>query len=333
MDSLKFLDHAAKAKPQPVYVLTGEEAFLKRQVLSALRKTVLGDNDDCFGLSTFNGEKAPFAAVHNELSTLPFLAPRRLVVIENADPFVTQERQRLEKYVGEPAATGVLVLDVKSWLANTKLAKLIPENATIVCKTHAAHTLPQWCVNWCAHHYGKQLVLPAARLLVDLVGVEMGQLDQELNKLSIYVGDASRIETADVDRLVGDSRAEKTFEIFNLIGSGQMGKALTMLNRLLDQGEEPLKLLGAFSWQLRRLVQAARLQQQKMSLDEALEKVGVQAWARRNVEQQLHHYGRRVDRLYDWLLQTDRNLKGGSPLPPRLVLEQLVVKLARTAPR
>src|SRR5262249_50362939 len=123
---------------------------------------------------------------------------------------------------------------------------------------------------------------------------------------------------------------EKTFQIFALIGNGETGKALTMLDRLLDQGEDPHKLLGAFSWQLRRLVQATRLQQQKkMSLSEALENVKLH----RGNEPQLRHFGRRIDRLYDWLVQTDQALKGGSQLPPRTVLEQFVIKLARTAPR
>src|SRR5271170_1422424 len=106
MDSLTFLDRTAKAKPQPLYVLAGEEQFLKRQVIEALRKIVLGPEDDSFGLATFSGDKATFAAVHNELSTLPFLAPRRLVVVNNADSFVQEERQKLEKYVAEPATTG-----------------------------------------------------------------------------------------------------------------------------------------------------------------------------------------------------------------------------------
>jgi DNA polymerase III subunit delta len=333
MDSLTFLDRAAKTKPQPIYVLHGEEHFLKRQVIAALCKIVLGAEDDSFGLATFNGDKATFAAVHNELSTLPFLSPRRLVVVENAEPFVTEERHKLEKYVGEPSATGVLVLDVKSWPSNTKLAKLIPDNSTIVCKTPAAQSLPKWCMDWCEAQYKKQLVQPAARLLVDLIGAEMGQLDQELNKLASYAGDASRIETADVDRLVGNSRAENTWKIFDLIGSGQTGAALTLLDRLLDQGEEPMRLLGAFSMQLRRLVQVARLQQQKLTLAEALDQAGVPPFARRGVEQQLRHYGRRIDRLYDWLVQTDQSLKGGSQLPPRTVMEQFVVKLARSASR
>jgi DNA polymerase-3 subunit delta len=329
MDSLTFLDRVSKAKPQPVYVVHGDEAFLKRQVLAALKVLVLGPEDD-FGASVYAGDKAVYATVYDDLQTRPFLGSRRLVVVENADPFVTRERTRLERYVAEPAETGVLVLDVSSWPATTRLAKLVPDAATLVCKTPSAQSLPGWCADWCAARHGKQLPTAAARLLVDLVGTDMGMLDQELAKLAVYAGDASRIETADVDKLVGNSREEKTWQIFDLIGGGRSGEALALLDRLLDQGEEPMRLLGAFSVQLRRLAQIARLNAQGVPLAAALEQAGVHAYGRRGAEQQLRHLGRRrLDRIYDWLLETDLGLKGSSQLPPRTLLEKLVVQLAR----
>src|SRR5262245_61342314 len=144
MDSLAFLENAAKSEPRPIYVLHGDEGLLKRQVLAALRTLVIGNEADAFGLSTQEGDKADFAAVRGELETLPFLSPRRLVVIENADPFVTEFRSSLEKYVGQPATTGVLVLDVNSWPSTTRLAKLLTAG-TIVCKSLRADQLPAWC--------------------------------------------------------------------------------------------------------------------------------------------------------------------------------------------
>src|SRR4051794_1656439 len=190
MDSFTFLERAPRLKPEPVYVVQGDEDFLKRQVLAALRTLVLGSEADSFGLSTQAGDKAVWSTVHDELETLPFLSPRRLVVVENADPFVTRHRASLEKYVAEPSKSGVLVLDVKSWPANTRLAKLVDAAATIVCKAPAAHKLPEWCVKWAVTGHGKQLAAPAARLLVDLVGADMGLLGQELAKLATYVGTA-----------------------------------------------------------------------------------------------------------------------------------------------
>src|SRR5262249_10815586 len=192
--------------------------------------------------------------------------------------------------------------------------------------------LPEWCTSWAANRHGKQLAAAAARLLVDLVGEEMGLLDQELAKLAVYVGDKARIDASDVDALVGNSREEKTWQIFDLIGAGKTGEALTLLQRLFDKGEGPMKLVGAFSFQLRRLAQAARGVALGTSLSTALEDAGVAPFAVRSAEGQLRHLGRcRADRLYDWLLEADLGLKGGSALPPRTLLERLVVRLA--APR
>jgi DNA polymerase-3 subunit delta len=223
---------------------------------------------------------------------------------------------------------------VKLWPANTRLAKLVDPAATIVCKAPQAYLVPRWCAQWAKAQHGKQLAPAAAELLVELVGPEMGLLDQELLKLAIYVGDRPGIEVDDVDRLVGSSRAETTWKIFDAIGAGQTAEALTILNRLFDQGEEPLKILGGFGYQLRRLAKTARLHQQGMPLSAAMETAGVNAYGRKGFEQQLRHLGpRRAARLYDWLLEANSGLKGGSVLPPRMLLERLVIRLATSNPQ
>lgn len=337
MDSLAFLDSPGKHKLQPVYALHGDETFLQRRALAALRGVVLGENNDGMGLSTHEGDTATWATVHDELQTLPFLSARRLVVVENGDPFVSRERARLEKYVtahppGSTVPAGVLVLMVSTLPGNTRLAKLLGEQGAIACKAPKADELVKWCTAWARTEHGKSLPAQAARLLADLVGPEMGLLAQELAKLAAFAGDSTRIEAADVDRLVGSSREEDAFRIFELIGSGQTGPALEMLNRQLDRGEEPLRLLAAYGWRLRRLAQAGRLSAQGVPLGDALEQVGLAAYptARRQAEQQMRHLGRRrLDSLYDWLLQTDFGIKGASALSARTLLERLVIQLSR----
>jgi DNA polymerase-3 subunit delta len=330
MDANTFLERSDKAKLQPLYVIHGEEAFLKRHVLAALRKLALGPNDDGLGVCTFEGDKATWSNVHAELTTLPFLAPRRFVVVENADPFVTLERARLETYAAAPAATGVLVLDVKTWLKTTRLHKQLPDAAVLTCTAPAMQALPQWCIKWCKTQHGKELPVAAARLLVDLVGADMGLLDQELLKLAIYVGDAKRIDSAVVDELVGNSRVETVWRLFDLIGNGQTGEALTHLHHIFDQGENEIALLGAFSGQLRKLAKVARMNAQGMSLYEAQNEVGIPPFARAKTEQHLRKLGRRrLDLIYDWLIETDLGMKGSSQLPKRTLLERLVVQLAR----
>ena len=55
---------------------------------------------------------------------------------------------------------------------------MVPDSATIVCDTPKAHLLPRWCVTWCKATYGKEVAADAASLLVELIGPEMGLLDQ-----------------------------------------------------------------------------------------------------------------------------------------------------------
>jgi DNA polymerase-3 subunit delta len=330
MDALPFLAGNAKAKLGSLYVVHGDEAFLKRQVIRALRKSALGDAADEQSVSTYSGDKAIFAEVFDELDTVPFFDPKRVVLVDNADPFVTKYRGELEKKLAHLPATGLLILDVKTWAANTRLARMIDTASTIVCKAPASQFLAKWCTEWCAGQYGKQIAVDAAKLLTELVDAEMGLLDQELLKLSIYVGAKPRIEFADVDKLVGNNRAQDIWKIFDAISTGNVKGALAIVDRLFDQGEEPLRILGAMTWQLRKLAQATRLSSQGISVGAAVAQAGVPPFKLREAEAQIRHLGRRrLDRLYDWLLQINLDLRGNSQLPPRILFERFLLKLAR----
>ena len=78
------------------------------------RARALGPDSDDQSVATHAGDKATFAAVYDELQTVPFFAPRRIVVVEGADPFVTRFRSQLEKNIDKLPPSGVLVLDVKA---------------------------------------------------------------------------------------------------------------------------------------------------------------------------------------------------------------------------
>jgi DNA polymerase-3 subunit delta len=332
MDALPFLDKAAKSKRQPVYALVGDEDFLKRRCRDAIIALVVGDADPTFAVSVYPGEKLDFSTVRNDLDTLPFLAPARVVVVEQADPFVTEHRAALERYVAEPSTVGVLVLDVKSFPDTTKLAKALPDAAKIVCKSPPAYRLPDWCVGWAKAQYGKKLTADAAGLLVELVGGQMGLLDQELGKLAVAVGDKAAIDAEDVDRLVGRSREANVWRILEAVGEGKPGEALAVLGEVLGEGQDPLAVLGALTSHLRKLAAVGRLVGRGQSLGTAMDAAGVPNWPKKRleVERQVKHLGRRrLDQLTDWLVEANLGLKGGNPLPGRLQLERLIVRLAR----
>jgi DNA polymerase-3 subunit delta len=161
----------------------------------------------------------------------------------------------------------------------------------------------------------------------------MGVLDQELQKLKDFVGDRPAIDVPDVDELTGRSRGANVFKILDAVGDEKPAVALRILTELFEEGEAPVAILGAMGSQLRKLARAARMFKQGVPFEEALTKAGVPTWpqAREAARKQVKHLGAdRLYKLYDWLLETDGGLKGGSPLPDRLQMERLVVRLAQS---
>jgi DNA polymerase-3 subunit delta len=335
MEALPFLESAAKAKRQPVYALVGDEDFLKRLVREKIVAAAVGEADAEFAVAVYAGEKLDFSTIRNDLDTLPFLAPCRVVVVENADPFVTEYRQSLEQYATKPSPVGVLILDVKTFPENTKLAKALPDAAKIVCKApppYKLDALAAWCVGWAKSRHGKKLAADAAEVLVDLVGGAMGLLDQEIGKLTSAVGAKAAIAAEDVTSLVGRSKAAEVFKIMDAIGDGKPGEALSILEDLFAEGEDPMAVLGPLTAQLRKLAAVGRLVAEGMPLGPAMNAAKVPAWdkARESFEKQLRYLGRRrLDKLTEWLAEINLGLKGGNALPERVQVERLVVMLAR----
>jgi len=330
LSAFEVLQNPEAVELKPVYVVFGEEEFLRTAAIAAIRLRVLGKDSDELGLSRFDGKTAGLADVLDELSMLPFLGSRRLVVLQNADDFVSAHRAALERYVEKPHRTGVLLLVVQSWPSNTRLAKMVPQNGLAIdCKSPDERQLAPWCRRWAKDRYGKRLATEAAELLVELSAGGLGQLDGELDKLAAYVGERVDITSEDVDQLVAAGRVETVWKIIDAATAGDAAAALDMLNSLTGAGEQPLLIFGAISSQLRKLAKAYRLVMNGENPRTALPKAGVPPYFVEKAQGQLRHLGRdRLGRLYEWLSETDLGIKGDSSLTPQHLLERLVVRVA-----
>jgi DNA polymerase-3 subunit delta len=124
---------AAKERPRPagVCVLFGDEPFLRRLALAAVRQIVVGDGTDVPVTRHDCQERQPeWRDVADELATVSLFGggSPRLVVLEGADSFVTAQRARLEDYVAQPKRSGVLLLVVDEWPSNTRLYKAVDQS-------------------------------------------------------------------------------------------------------------------------------------------------------------------------------------------------------------
>jgi DNA polymerase-3 subunit delta len=339
VDALEYIAHPEKHPAPAVCVLFGDEPFLQRQVLGKLRQQVVHNEDGEFSVAVLSGEEVELRVVLDELSTASlFGGGPRLVIVEDADDFVTRNRAALEQYVARPKRASVLVLVVKSWPGNTRLAKAVVESGMPVeCKCPPPARLAKWLVAWARQQYQGRLEPGAADVLIEHVEPDLGLLDQELAKLASLAGEGGTITAELVDQAVGGWRAKTAWDLLDAALEGKTSEALIQLDRLLLSGEVPIALMGQVAASLRRLAAAVRLLEQaeltgrRSSLRQALEQAGVKPFVLAKTEGQLRRLGRaRAAQLYHWLLDADLALKGtsSSPARARLLLEEFVVRLS-----
>lgn len=352
-NTLHAFDFLAKPPAQvpAVVVLFGSEAFLKRLSAQQLRAAVVEDDDS--PVSAFDGNAVEWRDVFDELSTMSlFGGGRRLAIVEQADAFVSKERGRLEDYVAKPKSSGVLILQVDSWAANTRLYKAIdktglqidcrpPEKSAGKRKMLDETKLCKWLVAWTAQQHSAKLESTAAEMLLEIIGPELGLLDQELSKLALFAGEGGQIDVPMVRDVVGGWRTNTIWELVDAAADGDSGEALRQLDRLLQAGEHPVALFGQIAWSLRRFAAATRIYQEaerdkrRIPLRDALIQAGIAHWNRKGLERaesQLKQLGRdRAGKLYQWLLATDLALKGShsNPHRARFALEQLLLRMAK----
>jgi DNA polymerase-3 subunit delta len=359
LHAFEVLQSTAGEKIPAVVTAFGDEPFLKRLVLKDLRKMVVGDDEDV-PVATYDcQDRMPdWRDVADELATNSLFGggKPRLVILERADAFVSANRQKLEDYVAKPGKSGVLVLEVDDWPANTRLYKALDQSGLqIDCRPPQKKgkskdideaAIAKWIIAWGKSHHGLSVDTVAARHLLELTGPSFGLLDQDLAKLALLVPPGTKVTADNVQDIIGGWRSKTIWDLVDAAVSGETADALAQLDRLLHAGEHPLALVGSLSWSLRRYAAATRIFQgaeragRKIPLREALTAAGFRDWpigAVASAEKRLIQLGRhRASQLYRWLLELDLALKGSHSQDDRArwALEQLLLRMAKQqAPR
>jgi DNA polymerase-3 subunit delta len=168
----------------------------------------------------------------DELRTLPFLTGRRVVLIKNADKFISNNREVLETYFDSPSPTGILVMTVSNLDSRTKLAKKLPQVGQLISITPPKpHQLPAKLRQYAVEAHSKSLPVNAAQLLVELAGEDLSRLYSEVDKLAMFVAEKKSIEADDVNALVGHNRLYNAFDVINSVIARDAVEAVNQLRR------------------------------------------------------------------------------------------------------
>jgi DNA polymerase-3 subunit delta len=247
---------------KPIYVVYGPDVFLRAEAVRDLLGRECGSSEASLGPTRFEGDRASLADVLDEVRTFSLLGDRRVVVVDDADGFVSKHRHALERYCRERPEVGCLILCCNQFDGRTRLFKAVQKIGELIrCEPPRGQALLGWIATRAQRVYGKTVDAASATRLRELVGDAPGTLDSELSKLSIYADPRGDITTADVEALVGHNRGETVFAVLDAIASGDVRGALHHWERVLATDRAaPGRAIGGLAWGVRRLLDAKRSQ-------------------------------------------------------------------------
>ncbi len=248
----------AEAEPAPrglyfsrmsqIFLFTGEGSFLLREERNAWQQAFVAKHG-ADNLLRLDGHAISYRQLLDEVSVMPFLADKRLVMVEGIPRFEKEEVEALPAHVHQ--ACVLVFLDpkpdkrlggVKSLLALATVKEFRPV-------TGAA--LRQWAKEY-AGRQGASIDDAAVTALLETVGDDQDMLAREIEKLCTHAGAA--ITKAHVESLAVPSGEQEVWQLSNLIARGDAPGAIRYARRLLGQGEDPHSVWNILLWMVRMLV-------------------------------------------------------------------------------
>jgi len=251
-----------------VYLLAGEDE-IEKSALAAEFSTLVEEGLRAFNVERIHageyttGDKLAdgVAGIVDAVRTLPMMAPRRVVVVMQAEMVIAPRREseaaagaieRLEELVKNPDPTATLVLVASAVDKRSRVFRTLQKHATVVeCGVlETAADAERWVQTRVAAA-GAAIDPAAARLVAQRAGVDVRRLRADVERLLLYALGQKQITVEDVRAVTGPAALQDDWAMTNAIEAGETGEALRQLALIMDAGAPAEKVLGQLGWLVR----------------------------------------------------------------------------------
>jgi DNA polymerase-3 subunit delta len=328
------------------YIIHGEDEFSRAEQVAAFKEKIGDETVRDFNVTALDGRKVMLAELRYAADTMPFLADKRLVVVDGLLTRLSAGRSKgsddaepsgsakeftaslIEYLPNLPESTRLVFVEAKTLPASNPILKLAAAQSGRAVLTFE---LPKNSAAWIekrAQKYGGEIDRKAAAKLAGLIGADLRRLDSEIQKLVTYVNAARPIREDDVTLLVSASIEANVFDLVDALGRRDGKRAMRELHRLLELGENALGLLAMITRQFRLMLQVKELQEKNLSAPEMAKVLGQHPFVMEKIGQQARNFSiEQLERIYTHLLDIDVGIKTGE-MGDVLALDVLVAELA-----
>ncbi len=315
-----------------VYLFEGQEEFIKSSALEKLRQSLLPEGLEQLNETVLEGATA--AQISDGCETLPVMCEKRLFVVKDYAPLSQQkakdeanECERMEAFLKNPPDTCLAVFFLRGEADRRKrLYKAFEKTACVVRFSYLTDDdLRKW-VKARLRPFGKTISNGALDALAFLGGRDLTRLSGEVDKLASYA-QAPEISERDVRENISPSAESNAFMMIDSIMQKDAKKAYSILNSLLESGENCVGILALITRQMRLLSHVKLLRDEKLPLNEIAARAGLSDFVARRVYSQCANI--KSSALIDGYrlgVECDYMVKSGK-MRDRAALDKMIVSL------
>lgn len=307
-----------------VYLLYGEENYLKRQYKERFTKTMLPEGDT-MNYAYYEGKGVDVRSVIDLAETMPFFAERRLLVFENTG-FFKSAGAELADYLKDMPETTCFLFVENEVDKRSKLYKAVKAKGRIAeLPFQDEMTLKKWILGM-VRRENKQIAESTVTYFLNKVGTDMENIQKELEKLFCYTLERDRILPEDVDAICVTQVANHIFDMVNAVAEKQQRKALDLYYELLALKEPPMRILYLLTRQYRILYQVKELQKKGYGRQDIASKAGLHPYAAgKYMDQAKYFKGVELRKIIEEGAELEESVKTGK-LSDVLAVELFLVK-------
>lgn len=266
-----------KGQFKNVYLLYGEEDYLKKQYKGRLTNAMLPEGDTV-NYAYFEGKGIPVAQMIDLAETMPFFAERRLIVVENSGLFKGSAPE-LAEYIKTMPETACFLFVENEVDKRGKLYKAVKDKGRIVeLGRQDERTLVLWLLGMMKQEK-KRVQESTVRYILSKTGTDMENLEKEMEKLFCYTLDRDEITVQDVDAVCTTQITNRIFEMVEAVAKQEKKKALDYYYDLLALKEPPMRILFLLTRQFKLLLEVQNLLKKGMSRKQIAEEAGLHPFA------------------------------------------------------
>lgn len=337
MDQQTFAQQLHQGEVHEIYYFYGEEKLLIDRAVQGLKKAVLVPGLEDFNFDLISGEKITPKQIAEMAMNLPFMAEKRLLIVESPLNFLSIPKSDREgqislkyllDYLDQPNPQCCLVLRGEGPLPKTgALNKKLQEVAAVVeFAAMKGKALEQWIREYIANG-GQQIEQAAVSYLSAMNSFDLEIMEKELDKLMLYTMDVSAITMDHVREIVTKTVEANIFELSDNIGNQKGQEALNVLHKMLYLGEPPLKILAMLVRHVQNLILVKDLRGQGFTDSEIREKTKLHPFVIKKSGSQSSHFSMmQLTKALEKLLWAEVKLKSTAASGEE-VLERFVIDL------